>query len=259
MRSLRRTARLAAPLLALLLGGATSAVAQTVEPGGSAERSLGPLSLTTAVEAEAPRVRVTLALRGRMVGEAVLTPEAPVHRFDLRSDGVSAAGTLSLARVPAPGLSSVRGDLAVHAGRRPRAAFRGSVATWRWPEHLPWTDQRLWLGPELSVRTVARDAAGSEASVTLYAGAMVLDELVMTQASPVAVVADDLVLGDARVAAGTSFTLTPATPRQRGQVLMRGRYQTRTTPETPVAAAVATWAWTPPPDGAEAPPGSSSP
>lgn len=229
--------------LALLaaLGAAVPAAAQTVAPGGSALRNVGPLFVTATVDTAGPRVRVTLALAGHRVGQALLAPESPEYRFDVRTGDASASGTLSLRRAPAPGLSSVQGDVAVRGGGGPPAAFQGSLATWAWPETLPRIERRTWLSPEISVRTVVRGEAGTAATITLYTGQEVMGELAVTQASPVAVVPDDLVLGDARVSAGTTFTLTIPTPLQQGQVFMRGQYRTRNTPDTAIAAAVAVW------------------
>jgi len=237
----RGAAALAALLLVSRLGLAFPAAAQTVSAGGTERRELGPLAVTVEVDSVRAQVRVTLALAGEMVGQAMLAPDAPAYQFDVQAGGAAAAGTLSLQWAPGALLSALQADLSTRSGPGPPEVFRGSVSTWAWPDTLPWVDQRFWLAPELSVRTRVRGAAGAAATVTVYAGETPMFETSVMQASPVAIVPADLVVGDTRVTAGTSFTLTIATPMQQGLVLMTGRFQTRTTPETPIAAAIATW------------------
>jgi hypothetical protein len=230
----------AAGALALVLALPGGAAGQSVEPGGREVRTVGALAVTTEVMADRPQVRVTLDLAGQRVGQAVLMPDS-AYRFDVEASGATASGDLTVRRVAPPLLSRLDGAVSTGGGAA-ADRFRGSFSTWVWPETLPWTDTRYWLGPELNVRTrVATGPAGQQATVTLLAGDVAMYEVVLIQASPVAVLPAEMVLGGARVAAGTSFILTVATPLQQGQVMMQGRFQTRTTPDTPITAVVATW------------------
>ena len=63
----------------------------------------------------------------------------------------------------------------------------------------------------------------------------------VVQASPNAGITDPLLLGDVRISAGASFTMTIPTPLQTGQMFMSAQFQSRNIPPTKFAAAIAAW------------------
>ena len=229
--------------LALLLLLAAAARAQTVEPGKSVERALGPLAVSCAVDDKTARVIVTLNIEGQLVGQSALTHDSGRYRFNVKSQGSSARGELRLQIVPSPQLSTVEAVILTRKGTDAPVPFRGTLATWLAPDDLIYAERSFFLSPELKAQTIVRGPARADVTVELYAGSVLLYSVSMNQASPSAQIADELVLGDVRVAAGAKFFLTIPTQRQTGQVLMQAEFQSRNIPPTKISADIATWPW----------------
>ena len=107
----------------------------------------------------------------------------------------------------------------------------------------PVPEQDYDLTPELQTRTHVVGDAKNGAQVDVYDGTVLVASVSMTQASPVAVIPHEVVLGSARIASGATFTLTIPTPLQLGQVVLQASFQSQGGPLTPFASAIATWPW----------------
>lgn len=237
---IRSSAFAVLPVVALWCVVWASAAAQTVAPHEAAEHALGPLTVAYTVDGVRARIKVDLRLANQPVGQTVLTPEAPHYRFNVAAGADRASGTLSATFAAPPDLSSL--DSVFETATATAAwTFRGAVATWVAGTDLIYIERTYDLSPEVQAHTTVRGAAKAQVRVELYAGSAVLYVVNMIQASPVAVIADELVLGDVRIAAGAKFTLTIPTPQQKGQVLMQGKFSSRSIPETSIAAAIAVW------------------
>lgn len=226
-----------------LLSLAAAACAQTVAPGKSIEREFGSLGITCAVDEKLARVLVTLTLEGQLVGQSALTHDSRKYRFNVKANGNTARGELRLQLSSPPQLSSVEAIILMRKGASPPVPFRGSLATWLAPDDLIYVERTFFLSPELKAQTTVRGLTKSNVTVDLYAGSTLLYSVSMNQASPVARIPDELILGDVRVAAGAKFILTIPTQLQLGQVLMQGQYQSRNTPQTAISADIAVWPW----------------
>lgn len=242
MASLHKLVIAIAVVLACL-GVSAEARGQTVSPGQVVGREIGPLTIDCAVDGTHAAVVVTLALDGKLVGQRALTPDNRDFRFDVAAGASSASGTLSLDLETAPQLSSVEADIATRRDRGPPVPFRGAVATWLAPDDLVYVERTFDLTPDLSARTIVRGSSKANVSVTLFAGSTLIYSVSMTQAAPVAVITDELVLGDVRIAPGMKFMTTIPTPRQLGQVVAEGQFESRNIPKTSISAAIATWPW----------------
>lgn len=228
--------------LALLsLAGAVGA--QTVAPGKSVRRDVGSLAITCAVDEKLARVLVTLTLEGQLVGQSALTYDSRQYRFNVKANGATARGELRLQMSASPQLSTVEAVIATRKGTSPPLPFRGSLATWLAPDELIYAERSFFLSPVLKAQTTVRGLTKANVTVDLYAGSVLMYSVSLNQASPVAQIPDELVLGEVRVAAGAKFILTIPTELQQGQLLMQAQYQSRNTPPTSISADIATWPW----------------
>lgn len=230
-------------LLLLLLAAGAAVRAQTVAPGKSVRRELGALAINCALDERLARVVVTVMLEGQMVGQSALTHDARKYRFNVKANGTSARGELRLQMSAPPQLSAVEAVILMRKGASPLAPFRGSLATWLAPEDLVYVERTFFLSSELKAQTTVRGPTKSNVTVDLYAGSTLLYSVTMTQASPVAQIPQELILGDVRLAAGAKFFLTIPTELQQGQLLMQGQFQSRNIPPTSISANIAMWPW----------------
>ncbi|MHA1597954.1 MAG: hypothetical protein ACTSV1_04460 [Alphaproteobacteria bacterium] len=226
-------------LVFVLLAPAQPALAQSTTLR-SGDRVFGELLVSYDVDPIYARVTVSLSLSENIIGKAVITPEASAYRFDFRNGDTSARGVLTGEFKISPGISALNGDFETLLGTA-STPFKGGVVTWTAADNLIYVERTFDLSPEISVRTQISGSAKSNARVIVMAGSMIMGEVNMLQPSPLAVLNGDLVLGNAKVFKGTSFTLTIPTTRQQGQVVMNGSFQSGSNPETAISSIIATW------------------
>ncbi len=215
--------------------------AATISPGQSIRRDIGPIGITTAVDQTYARVTVTVMLDGQIVGEQVLSPDFTEYPINAVVGRDSVRGVLRLRLLPTPQLSSVDADLVAVVSGGEVSVFSGSLTSWAFSEQVIYAEETFWLSPELMAVTVVRGSSRANVSVTLLAGTETIYTLSVNQASPVALIADSLILGDVRVASGARCTLTIPTSLQRGMLLLEAVFQSRNIPPTQFSAAIATW------------------
>jgi hypothetical protein len=219
--------------------GAVGAI--TISPGQSIRRDIGSMTIDATVGKEHANVTVAVKLRGELVAERVLMPGSAEYRFAVASGGDSARGVLRLVLAAAPQISSLDAEITcMPAGNAP-VGFTGSIATWLAPDNQIWFDTTMALTPDLFARTTVSGPNRTDVMVTLLAGSVTMYTVSVNQVSPVAVIRDSLVLGDLRVAAGATFTMTIPTSEQRGMMFMQALFQSRDIPPTPISAAIANW------------------
>lgn len=241
--------RFAAALAAGLAFVAPLGSAQTVAPGEGAERAFGPLRVRVDVDRSRQRTRVTLTLAGELVGQTVLSPKRARYRFSVVNGTANAKGSLNATFADAADLSMLEGSFVVGSPSGP-LHFTGTLETWLAAHPAAGaanafndvSEQDYNLTPELRTRTRIIGDAKNGAQVDIYVGTVLVASVVMTQASPVAVITHEVILGSARLASGASFTLTIPTPLQQGQVVLQASFQSQGGQLTPFAGAIATWA-----------------
>jgi len=107
-----------------------------------------------------------------------------------------------------------------------------------------------YVTPQVTVQTNVFGDNRSNASVAIYSGSMQVWGATLTQLATTAKTPTELILGDATIAAGATFTLTIPTALQQGNVLLNAVIGSSSNPPAPVVAYVATWPLTSAPSGA---------
>jgi hypothetical protein len=232
--------RTAVVAVAFLLALTTPSPGQTLSPGTADTRSFGKLRLDYTLEPDHERAEVTLSLDGSFVGQALLVPSRKKYRFSFTSGNDTASGSLRVAFVSPPQLSSLVGNFEVGSASD-STPFRGTLATWVTPPGAIALEDTYALSPELSVKTLVLGPAENNVQVEFYDGSVLLTTVAMTQASPHAVISEALIYGLARIDAGATLDLTIPTAQQRGQVILQTTFQSSSIPPTAFSAAVATW------------------
>ncbi|HEV3158266.1 MAG TPA: hypothetical protein VGZ00_13055 [Candidatus Baltobacteraceae bacterium] len=98
-----------------------------------------------------------------------------------------------------------------------------------------------FLTPQVSIITTVTGDARNIASIQIASGSVVAYSASLNQASPTATVGYEVLIGDAVIAKGATFTLTIPTQQQLGNVVFSGRVGSGQNPPQPFTAIIATW------------------
>lgn len=209
--------------------------------------SVGALELSTTIDPGIALSRVTVKLRGAVMGQLNISYDNPFADIDVSANGCTAKGRVSLNLVRPPSFSTLDGAItllatdsarawclssanAPHASNDNTQNFKGTLFSWVGATHLVLQRQQQWVLPELMVQTDIIDTDAEitmypqGAVVTLFYGPQILwSQTVLMGVQLISV--RDISAGSVTLDAGASFSLVPATPIQPGRVV--GKFMAR--------------------------------
>lgn len=207
--------------------------------------TVGPLQLTTQVNASRGQALVTAVLASAQVDRQLLTLLAPSLALDAEVNGATAKGTITLRLMPAPDFSSVQGDLVATSGSQ-STPFRSQIDNWIAEGEPVVGEFDQIVMADLSTRTTVRGFQADLAELAFVSGSLTLDTLTATQLSPVQMTPYDIRAGSVFVAKGATITLTVPTIPSAGALFLQATVSSLTSPLHGVAANVASWPLPPP-------------
>jgi hypothetical protein len=209
------------------------------------QRSFGPASFWISVDARIAKAEVEVYLQGQMVARETLTPEAATAQLNLLNGAAGVEGSLAV-EFNGPGKRSVLlGDFVVKAGAG-STPYRGEIVNWIDPEKWLLKSEERWITPE--IRAVADVSMGRDEAVEIsfYAGDQIINTVTLSQGANDAVVTKGFQVGTVQIDAGLTLHLQPATPQQRGEVILDGNFSSSNLPHVHYAGAIVAWSYFPP-------------
>jgi hypothetical protein len=232
-------------VLALVLAAAPLFAAD-IQPGMSADRDFGPVTLVISVDRNLAQAGINVRIGGQDLAQRVLTPSANTMALDLVNGAAAIRGSLAATFTYPKHRAVIIGDFKVTSGGRD-TPFRGEIVGWLSPDSLILKRQRTPLTPELLAQTDVLLDESQSVEVRLITGTQVMHSFTVSQGANDAILLEGITVGTVTIQPGLSLHLQPAEPTQSGEIFLKGAFASSNLPVVKYAGAIANWSYVAPP------------
>jgi len=213
-----------------------------IEPGTVVERNFESVTFVIRVDPQFAQVDLVIKLHNRQMARATLTPSDRTEVFRLRYKDVVFRGSFTVRFAQPQQFSYLVGDFRVITPYQ-NVAFQGNIVEWQALNTLILERQIVWITPELRVETDLLLEPNQSVSIEFWTGTQLIHTVTLSQGANLAIVNKSFEIATVTIHRGLRLQLQPATPTQKGEVIMQGKFASSNLPNVTYKGAIATWSY----------------